>query len=123
MKKAYKFDFQKGEFVFENKDAVVLTGYDALKQWIEKCIRTQLNRYPMYKGTGYGANIEDLTIGHSYGFDFAESELRREIETVMLKHEDIYKMESFKAIKNGDVLKIEFTLTTKYGSVTEVYAA
>ena len=30
MKSAYKFDFQKGEFVFENKDAVVLTGYDAL---------------------------------------------------------------------------------------------
>lgn len=44
MKEAYKFDFEKGEFVFKNKDAVVLTGYDALKQWIEKCIRTQLNR-------------------------------------------------------------------------------
>ena len=123
MKKAYKFDFQKGEFVFENKDAVVLTGYDALKQWIEKCIRTQLNRYPIYQGTGYGANIEDLVIGKSYGFDFAESELRREIETAMLKHEDIYKMESFKAIKNGDVLNVEFTLTTKYGAITEVYAA
>lgn len=123
MKKAFKFDFQKGEFVFENKDAVVLTGYDALKQWIEKCIRTQLNRYPMYKGTGYGANIEDLVIGKGYGFDFAESELRREIETAMLKHDDIYKMESFKAIKNGDVLNVEFTLTTKYGAITEVYAA
>ena len=34
MKKAYKFDFQKGEFVFESKDAVVLTGYEALKQAI-----------------------------------------------------------------------------------------
>ena len=123
MKKAYEYNFQKCDFVFENKDAVVLTGVEALKQWIEKCIRTQQGRYPIYNGTGYGANIEDLVIGKSYGFDFAESELRREIETAMLKHEDIYKMESFKAIKSGDVLKIEFTLTTKYGSVSEVYAA
>nr|DAM70734.1 MAG TPA: Protein of unknown function (DUF2634) [Caudoviricetes sp.] len=123
MKEAYKFDFEKGEFVFKNKDAVVLTGYDALKQWIEKCIRTQLNRYPMYKGTGYGANIKDLVIGKSYRFDFAESELRREVETALLKHDDIYKLENFRAVKNGDVLNIEFTLTTKYGTVTEVYAA
>ena len=97
MKEAYKFDFEKGEFVFKNKDAVVLTGY--------------------------GANIKDLVIGKSYRFDFAESELRREVETALLKHDDIYKLENFRAVKNGDVLNIEFTLTTKYGTVTEVYAA
>lgn len=77
----------------------------------------------MYKGTGYGANIKDLVIGKSYRFDFAESELRREVETALLKHDDIYKLENFRAVKNGDVLNIEFTLTTKYGTVTEVYAA
>ena len=37
MKKAYEYDFQKCDFVFVNKDADRLTGYDALKQWIEKC--------------------------------------------------------------------------------------
>lgn len=121
MRKAYKFDFNNDEFVFENKDAVTLTGVDALKQWIEKYIKTQLNRYPMYKSTGYGANIEDLVIGKSYHFDFAESELRREVETALLKHDDIYKLENFKAIKKGDALNIEFTLATKYGTVTEVY--
>ena len=123
MKNTYKFDFKKGEFVFENKDAVVLTGVDALKQWIEKCIRTQLNRYAMYKGTGYGANIEDLIIGHSYNLDFAESELRREIETALLKHEDIYTLENFKTTKNDALLSIEFTITTKYGMLSEVYSA
>lgn len=121
--KTYKFDFDKGEFVFLVRNAVTLMGIEALKQWIEKCIRTQLNRYAMYKGTGYGANIEDLVIGKSYRFDFAESELRRELETALLKHDYIYKLENFKSVRNGDTLNVEFTLTTKYGTVTEVYAA
>jgi len=121
MKKAYKFDFQNNEFVFEGKDAVVLTGYEALKQWIEKCIRTQLNRYPMYNGTGYGANIEDLTIGHSYGVDFVESELRREIENALLVHEDINSVSNLSVTRAGDILHISFTLSTSYGTVTEVF--
>lgn len=121
MKKAYKFDFQNNEFVFESKDAVVLTGYEALKQWIEKCIRTQLNRYTMYNGTAYGANIEDLTIGHSYGIDFVESELRREIENALLAHEDINRVPNLSVTRAGDILHISFTLSTSYGTLTEVF--
>lgn len=121
MKKAYEYDFQKCDFVFENKVAVVLTGVDALKQWIEKCIRTQLNRYPMYNSTGYGANIEDLTIGHSYGVDFVESELRREIENALLVHEDINRVPNLSVTRAGDILHISFTLSTSYGTLTEVF--
>ena len=82
----------------KNGNPVVLTGIDALKLWIEKTIRTQLNRYSIYKGRQYGANIEDLVIGKTYGIDFAESELRREIEIALLKNEDIHNMDSFSAV-------------------------
>ena len=91
MKKTFDFDFGNGEFVMKDGNPIILSGINALKLWIQKCIRTQLYRYSIYKDKQYGANIEDLVMGKSYNFDFAESELRREIETALLRNEDIYE--------------------------------
>lgn len=121
MKNTYAFDFAEGEFIFENGDAVTLTGISALKLWIEKMLRTQAGRYRLYRGKEYGANIEDLVIGKSYKYDFAESELKREIETALLRHDDIQSIDSFSATKQGTVLNISFTLTTSYGEETLSY--
>jgi hypothetical protein len=121
MKKTFDFDFKAGEFRMKNGNPVVLSGIDALKLWIQKCIRTQLNLYSIYKGRQYGTNIEDLVIGKSYGIDFVESELRREIETALLQNEDIQSMSSFSVKRAGSTLNISFTLITVYGKVSEVY--
>ena len=112
MKKTFDFDFGNGEFVMKDGNPVILSGINALKLWIQKCMRTQLYIYSIYKDKQYGANIEDLVIGKSYNFDFAESELRREIETALLRNEDIYSMSGFSAEKVGAILKISFTLNT-----------
>ena len=109
------------KFVVIGGNPVILSGINALKLWIQKCMRTQLYRYSIYKDKQYGANIEDLVIGKSYNFDFAESELRREIETALLRNEDIYSMSGFSAEKVGATLKISFTLNTAYGKSAEVY--
>ena len=106
MKKIFDFDFGNGEFVMKDGNPVILSGINALKLWIQKCMRT---------------NIEDLVIGKLYNFDFAESELRREIETALLRNEDIYSMSGFSAEKVGATLKISFTLNTTYGESAEVY--
>ena len=121
MKKTFDFDFGNGEFVMKDGNPIILSGINALKLWIQKCIRTQLYRYSIYKDEQYGANIEDLVMGKSYNFDFAESELRREIETALLRNEDIYSMSGFSAEKVGATLKISFTLNTAYGESAEVY--
>ena len=117
MKNTYNFDFKQGEFVMSGGNISVLTGIDALMLWIDKTIRTQLGRYSIYDGKNYGANIEDLIIGKSYGFDFVESELKREIETALLRHEDILGMDKFSVVKRGTVLEVDFTLKTVYGNI------
>lgn len=122
MKNTFDFDFKIGEFRMKNGNPVVLKGIDALKLWIEKTIRTQLNRYSIYKGRQYGANIEDLVIGKSYGLDFAESELRREIETALLQNADIQSMSDFHITKVGSTMNISLTLTTVYGEITEDFS-
>lgn len=119
MKNTYNFDFNQCEFVMSGGSVSVLTGIDALKLWAEKTIRTQLGRYSIYNGKNYGANIEDLVIGKRYGFDFVESELKREIETALLRHEDILGMDGFSVVKNGTVLEMSFTLSTVYGKLNE----
>ncbi len=119
MKNTYNFDFKQGEFVMTGGAVEVLTEVSALRLWVEKTIRTQLGRYSIYNGRNYGANIEDLIIGKSYGFDFVESELKREIETALLRHEDILSMDSFSVVKNGVVLNVSFTLSTVYGNIKE----
>ncbi len=121
MKHTFAFDFAVGDFVMKNGAPVVLTGIDALKLWIQKCIRTQLDRYSIYKGKRYGVNIEDLVIGKSYGLDFAESELRREIETALLQNEDIQSMSAFSVERSKSMLTIHFTLITSYGEVSGTY--
>ena len=122
MKNTYNFDFKQGEFVFENGTAVVLTERNALMLWVEKAIRTQIDRYNMYSGKKYGAYIEDLVIGKSYGFDFVESEMKREIETALLRHEDILAVTGFSAVRSSSALNVTFTLKTIYGNITEEFA-
>lgn len=117
MKNTYNFDFKQGEFVMSGDAVAVLTGIDALRLWIDKTIRTQFGRYSIYNDKNYGANIEDLIIGKSYGFDFVESELKREIETALLRHEDILGMDNFSIVKRGTVLEVSFTLKTVYGNI------
>ena len=117
MKNTYNFDFKQGEFVMSGGNISVLTAISALRLWIDKTIRTQFGRYSIYNGKNYGANIEDLIIGKSYGFDFVESELKREIETALLRHEDILSVNKFSVMKKGTVLDVSFTLKTVYGNI------
>ena len=117
MKNTYNFDFKQGEFVMSGGNISVLTAISALRLWIDKTIRTQFGRYSIYNGKNYGANIEDLVIGKSYGFDFVESELKREIETALLRHEDILGMDKFSVVKKDTVLEVSFTLKTVYGNI------
>lgn len=121
MKDTFKYDFKKGDFVIENGNPIIVSGIDALKIRIEKRLHTQINRYSIYNGTGYGANIEDLVIGKSYKFKFTESELKREIETALLKDEDINSITGFTISKKGTVLDIQLILDTVYGQIEEEF--
>lgn len=40
MKKTFDFDFGNGEFVMKDGNPVILSGINALKLWIQKCMRS-----------------------------------------------------------------------------------
>lgn len=121
MKDTFLYDFKACDFVMENGDPVTVSGMDALKVWITKILHTQLNRYDIYAGTSYGANIEDLVIGKGYSAAFIQSELKREIETALLHNADIGYVSDFTLTKEQDKLDISFTIGTVYGEETYIY--
>ena len=121
MKDTFLYDFKDCDFVMEDGDPRKVAGIKALKVWITKILHTQLNRYQIYAGTSYGANIEDLVIGKGYSTAFIQSELRREIETALLQNEDIEYVLDFVLTRDKDKLDISFTVGTVYGEETYVY--
>ena len=64
------FDFEKGEFAAVNGHVKTAVGAEGIKVWIEKILHTELNLYEIYKGTGYGTNLEGHLIGHVYPADY-----------------------------------------------------
>ena len=121
MKDTFLYDFKVCDFVMDDCDPVKVSGIEALKVWITKILHTQLNRYQIYAGTSYGANIEDLVIGKGYSTAFIQSELRREIETALLQNEDIEYVSDFVLTREKDKLDISFTVGTVYGEETYIY--
>ena len=68
--KSFLYDFSKGDFVIRDGKLVECDELEAIKVWIEKIIRTEKNRFPIYDGTEYGCYLEDLIIGNNYTIEF-----------------------------------------------------
>jgi len=92
---SFLFDFTSGDFVIQDGKMVTCDDETAIKMWIEKILRTEKGRYSIYDGTDYGTSIEDLIIGNNYSIEFAESELRREIEDALRQHPQIAGVSDF----------------------------
>ena len=104
--KSFLYDFSKGDFVIRDGKLVPCDSLEAIKVWIEKIIRTEKNRFPIYDGTEYGCYLEDLIIGNNYTVEFVEAELKREIEEALLQHPKITSIGSFSLHRDKTLLSV-----------------
>ena len=104
--KSFLYDFSKGDFVIRDGRLVPCDSLEAIKVWIEKIIRTEKNRFPIYDGTEYGCYLEDLIIGNNYTVEFVEAELKREIEEALLQHPKITSIGSFMLHRDKTLLSV-----------------
>lgn len=104
--KSFLYDFSKGDFVIRDGKLVPCDSLEAIKVWIEKIIRTEKNRFPIYDGTEYGCYLEDLIIGNNYTVEFVEAELKREIEEALLQHPKITSIGSFMLHRDKTLLSV-----------------
>lgn len=111
--KAFLYDFEKGDFVYHNGTPVLLEGKEALKAWIEKCIRTVKFKAAVHKNLDYGPQIEDL-IGSVFDNDFIQAEIEREVSDALLKNPYILNINDFSFEIEGSKLSATITITTIY---------
>ena len=104
--KTYLFDFDKGDFVVRDGKLVECDGVEAIRVWIEKIIRTEKSRYPIYDGTEYGCHLEDLIIGNNYTVEFIEAELKREIEEAILQNPQISNVSGFQLVRDANSITV-----------------
>ena len=104
--KSYLFDFDRGDFVVRDGKLIECDGIESIKIWIEKILRTEKGRYPIYDNTEYGCHLEDLIIGNSYTAEFVEAELKREIEDALKQNPRITSVTNFNIIRNTSAITV-----------------
>lgn len=118
--KSFLFDFETGEFVIKDGKPVSINGYDALKIWIDKVLRTPVNKYDVYiRKDEYG--IEDLKelITSDLPFPFVKAEIERVIKETLLKNTAIKSVQNFKFERNKRLLTVNFDCYTIFGTIQE----
>ena len=104
--KSYMFDIENGDFVVRDGKLIECEGIESIKIWIEKILRTEKGRYPIYDNTEYGCHLEDLIIGNSYTTEFIEAELKREIEDALKQNSRITSVTNFKISRNKNAITV-----------------
>ena len=104
--KSYLFDFTTGDFALRDGKLIECDGIESIKVWIEKVLRTEKGRYPIYDNTEYGCHLEDLIIGNSYTAEFIEAELKREIEDALKQNSRITSVTNFNIIRNTSAITV-----------------
>ena len=117
--KSHLFDFSTGDFILQDGKVTFADDNRAVKVWVEKVLKTEMNRFKIYADTKYGTRIEDLLIGSNYPLEFIESELKREIEDALLAHSKITSIINFTVERDVSGLTAIFTVNLDDGSTIE----
>lgn len=109
----FEYDFKKGDFVLLDGAPKQVNDKGAIAVWIEKIMRTQKDKWQIYANTNYGVNLEDLIFGKAYPLSFVKAEVKRELTTSILQHNEIRKLDNWDFKLEDEILKVKFTVYLK----------
>lgn len=104
----YEIDFNTGRLTGK-----IITGLDAIIQWVRIVLSTDRYYYPQYSWS-HGADLSSL-IGQNYDQDYIESEVKRMIEDAIMVDENILGISDLECSFVKDKLTIQFKIETIYG--------
>lgn len=108
--RSIKFDYDKQAFIVDEGKLVEPTKIDAIKQWIELYIRTEINKYAIYTES-FGIDTRGL-LGYRLPRGYQVAEIMRRInEGILTKCPDV------KSVSDWDFSKgtFSFKVTTNTG--------
>ncbi len=109
------FDYKTGQHKIIDGKAVMCSlveTVETMEQWIEKVLRTELNKYGIYtidETENFGISIYRYIGEKNIPMGYIISELKREITEQMLQHRYIKEVTDYQAIREKGGLHILFT--------------
>ncbi|RCX13269.1 uncharacterized protein DUF2634 [Anaerobacterium chartisolvens] len=104
------FDFEKGEFKTVDNKVYVGEGLEVLKSWIEKTVRTERFRFPIYS-FDYGITLEGL-MEKGLPYELLISEIKEQITDALIHDPRITDVGDFGFLRSGSSLEIQFRVHT-----------
>ncbi len=106
------FDYKTGQHKIIDGKAVMCSLVETMEQWIEKVLRTELNKYGIYtidETENFGISIYRYIGEKNIPMGYIVSELKREITEQMLNHRYIKEVTDYQAMREKRGLHILFT--------------
>lgn len=119
--KTPQFDFDLGDFVVSNGKVVTVKGFEALKLWIKKILKTEKNKYEIYKTENiekYGVNLLEI-VTSKYPLNYIQAQVQSIVTEALLKNSDIKSVTNFKFVRDKRLLNCTFDINTIYGTTSE----
>ena len=118
--KVFLFDFKTGRHVIRDGKPVECTEVQAVQQWIELLLKTQFEKYPIYKETYFGLSTDEI-IGHkSNPLIIVQAILEEEIKEKCINHVLIKSITNFNVERTNKGLNIGFRVILKNGNTQGV---
>ena len=118
--KVFLFDMNTRSHVIRDGKPVECTEVQAVKQWVELLLRTQLDKYQIYKGTYFGLSLDDV-IGHKTNpLIMIQAILEEEIKEKCNEHVLIRSITNFTLARTNNGLNIGFKVVLKNGNMQGV---
>lgn len=113
-KRGYKdiwFDTQKKKIIIKDGAVIIASKKEQIKQWIYLLIYTEIDKYKIYKDTGFGIVFLYEMKGHDfYSSGFTIAQIKNELTEKIQTHPCVEKVESIEIEKGFNDLIITITV-------------
>lgn len=119
--RSFLFDFKTGQHQITDGKVIECDQLQAIQQWLELLVRTMLDKYKVYQGTGFGLTWEQYIGRRDLPLGFIISELEREVSEAAVKlNPAIASVQEFTVERQTRGLTVDFSAVLKDKQVLEV---
>ena len=118
----FLFDYSTGQHIIKNGVLFECTKLQTVQQYIQNVLRTKANLYKVYsKGEDdiFGISVYDYIGTRTLPEGYLNSELKREVTELLLKHPLINEVKDWYGKRNRRGLEICFTTVLTDGTLIE----
>lgn len=114
--RVFLFDFTSKQYVLSDGKAVEATYEQSIQQWLTKVLITEIDKYEIYKDTGFGMSILQFIGRRDLPVGVVNSEVKRQLEEKIIDRPEIVSVEDFATAREGSEVFISFNVVTAKGS-------